>query len=52
MALRLRKDGTLVCAAEFPEEPGDTYITDGEHYDMYVVGLVEITNNGTWAIVK
>ena len=31
MALRVRKDGRLVCAAMFPEEPGDTYLDDCIH---------------------
>lgn len=29
MALRLRKDGRLLCAAMHKEEPGDTYLHDG-----------------------
>lgn len=31
MALRVRKDGRLLCAAMHPEEPGDTYLDDGIH---------------------
>lgn len=31
MALRVRKDGRLLCAAMHSEEPGDTYLHDGIH---------------------
>ena len=31
MAVRLRKDGRVVCAAMHPEEPGDVYLHDGIH---------------------
>lgn len=34
MALRVRKDGRILCAAMHPEEPGDTYIDDNLHYEM------------------
>jgi hypothetical protein len=36
MALRIRSDGRVLCAAHHPEEPGDTYINDGLHYAMSV----------------
>ena len=36
MAVRIRKDGSIVCAAMFGEEPGDTYIDDGLHYHLSV----------------
>lgn len=36
MALRIRKDGRILCAAIHPAEPGDTYIDDGLHYIMSV----------------
>ena len=32
MALRIRKDGRVLCAAMHAEEPGDTYLDDGLHY--------------------
>lgn len=35
--MRWRADGTLVCAAMRPEEPGDTYIDDRLHYELSVV---------------
>jgi len=36
MAVRIRKDGRIVCAAMFPEERGDTYIDDNWHYRLSV----------------
>ena len=32
MALRIRKDGRVLCAAMHAEELGDTYLDDGLHY--------------------
>lgn len=40
MALRIRKDGRILCAAIHGEEPGDTYIDDGLHYQMSVLHRV------------
>lgn len=34
MALRIRKDGRVFCAALTAEEPGDTYIDDAMHYHL------------------
>lgn len=31
MALRVRQDGRLLCAATHSAEPGDTYLDDGLH---------------------
>ena len=36
MAIRVRKDGTMWCAAHTKPEDGDTYIDDGLHYVMSV----------------
>lgn len=36
MALRIRKDGRILCAAAHPEEPGDTYLHDGISYRLTV----------------
>ncbi len=36
MALRIRKDGRILCAAMHPKEPGDTYLHDGIHYTLSV----------------
>ena len=34
MALRIRKDGRVLCAAMHEAEPGDTYLDDGIHYQL------------------
>ena len=34
MALRIRKDGRILCAAMHPEEPGDTYLDDTITYKL------------------
>ncbi len=36
MAIRVRVDGTMWCAAHTPEMAGDTYIDDTLHYEMSV----------------
>lgn len=55
MALRVRKNGQIVCAALFTECEGDTYINDDLHYQMSVVHKVIVTEinkdhllNGKW----
>ena len=55
MALRIRKNGQILCAAIHPKEPGDTYINDELHYQMSVVHKVIGTeewakhiNHGQW----
>lgn len=41
MALRIRSDGRILCAAKHPAEPGDTYLDDGLHYRLSVeLGVV------------
>lgn len=40
MALRIRKDGRILCAALHLAEEGDTYIHDGLHYAMSVENKV------------
>lgn len=41
MAIRVRKDGTMWCAAHTQPEAGDTYIDDGQHYYLSVeCGLI------------
>lgn len=32
MAIRIRKDGRILCAAMHPAEPGDVYLDDQTHY--------------------
>jgi hypothetical protein len=34
MAVRVRQDGRILCAAKHPAEPGDTYLHDGLHYRL------------------
>lgn len=36
MALRIRPDGTILCAAMHPARPGDTYLHDGISYKLTV----------------
>lgn len=43
MALRIRKNGKILCAAMHPELVGDTYIDDGLHYIMSVERKVLVT---------
>jgi len=43
MALRIRSDGRVLCAALHQEEPGDTYIDDGLHYLLSVQHRVLVT---------
>lgn len=43
MALRIRKDGRILCAAMHPAEEGDTYIHDGISYILTVEERVIVT---------
>jgi hypothetical protein len=36
VAVRVRADGRVLCAAAHPEEPGDAYLDDGLHYRLSV----------------
>lgn len=36
MSIRVRKDGTMWCAALTEAQPGDAYIDDNLHYEMSV----------------
>lgn len=36
MALRVRQNGQILCAAKHRAEPGDTYLHDGLHYRLSV----------------
>jgi len=36
MAVRIRKNGIIICAAKSKPEKGDTYINDGLHYFLSV----------------
>lgn len=43
MALRIRKDGRILCAALHVKKAGDTYIDDGLQYELSVVCRVLVT---------
>jgi len=43
MALRIRKDGRILCAAIHGWEDGDTYINDSLHYRLSVEEKVLVT---------
>lgn len=43
MALRIRKDGRIICAALRPAEPGDTYIDDTLHHQLCAVHRVIVS---------
>lgn len=43
MALRIRKDGRILCAAMHPKESGDIYIDDGLHYYLSVEKKLLVT---------
>lgn len=44
MAVRIRKNGSIVCAAMHPVEPGDVYIDDPVHYQLSVIAHVLVTD--------
>lgn len=43
MAVRIRKNGRIFCAAMRPEEPGDTYLDDHLHYELAVLSKALVT---------
>lgn len=43
MALRMRKDGRILCAALHSPEAGDIYVDDGVHYELSAVHRVLVT---------
>ena len=53
MAIRWRRDGTLMCAAVSDAEEGDCYIDDRLHYQLFVelraiFADVDHEKNGLW----
>lgn len=56
MALRIRKDGTILCAALNDENEGDIYVDDSMHYILSVEKKLLVTtendyhmkNGGQW----
>lgn len=43
MALRIRSNGRIFCAALRPEEPGDIYLDDEVHYQLSAVAGILVT---------
>lgn len=43
MAVRIRKDGRVLCAAMHPAEEGDCYVNDSVHYALSVEAKVLVT---------
>ena len=43
MALRIRKNGRVLCAAMHRAKKGDTYINDQLHYEMSVIHKILAT---------
>jgi len=43
MAVRIRSNGDILCAAMHPELSGDTYIDDGLHYELSVERKLLVT---------
>ena len=53
MALRIRQDGRILCAAMFAAEPGDVYIDDAAHYVIAVELLaLQALAHGEWRFVE
>lgn len=46
MAIRIRKNGKILCAAMNPERKGDIYINDGLHY--YLSQEVKVLVTESW----
>ena len=45
MALRIRKDGRILCAAIHKEKDEDIYIDDAMHYQLSVVYKILVTED-------
>jgi hypothetical protein len=43
MAVRIRQDGRILCAAKHPELPGDSYLDDELHYKLSTKAGVLVT---------
>lgn len=60
MAVRIRKNGKILCAAMNPERKGDLYINDALHYYLSVEKRVLVTepwkqhkkNKGEWWFIN
>lgn len=45
MAVRIRTNGRIFCAALRPEEPGDIYVDDAVHYHLSCVARVMVSED-------
>lgn len=43
MAVRIRRTGEILCAAQHPAEDGDIYLDDGQHYRLSVEEKLLVT---------
>lgn len=43
MAVRIRSNGRILCAAQHPACPGDAYLDDDVHYELSVERRVLVT---------
>jgi len=53
MSIRMRFDGTLICAAMSVEEENDSYIDDNLHYQLSIISKAIVADsnheeNGLW----
>lgn len=48
MALRIRRNGTIVCAAKSEAKQGDIYIDDHKHYELACSGNIKPIDEKTW----
>ncbi len=52
MALRIRNDGSIFCAALSTEKEGDCYLDDDLHYELSVVKKVLVTTKNPFHMEK
>jgi len=52
MALRIRLDGRILCAALNEAEGGDVYINDGIHYQLSVEEKVLVTTENEYHVAN
>ena len=45
MAVRIRTNGRIFCAAHSPIKPGDTYVDDAVHYHLSCVARVLVSES-------
>lgn len=52
MALRIRKDGRILCAALNKPEKGDIYIDDQLHYELSVEKKILVTTENDYHMIN